>query len=80
MANLYTKKKFNFVPPQQKAKLPALPVTFGKLVNSETSTCIVLSPIYKINAIEHIFKGKTISKKCLPCTSFKYMQLFLRAF
>ena len=38
-----------------------------------------LSSIYKSNAIENVFKGKTISKKCLACTSFNYMQLFFRA-
>ena len=73
--------KFKFVPPQQYAKLLVLPVTFGKLVYSETSTYFfLLSSIYKINAIEHFFKGKTISQECLAFTYFNYLQLFLRAF
>ena len=38
---------------------------------------LFFSSINKINDIEHIFKGITISKKCFACTSFNYMQLFL---
>ena len=78
MAKLYTKNQID--PVVIIGQIAGVTGHFWEIGKFRILHLFFLSSMYEINAMENIFKEKTISKKCLACTSFNYMHLFLEHF